>query len=152
MTVFSSTNVSNNTPGAAPASAANVTAHAHAQSASVTLALNDTIKMFTLPANAVVFGMTLKAQSQLDSNGAPALVFDVGDAGSANRYMAATALVGRGATVSTDTTMAATGRLFKTTADTVVIVKVNTAAATPVAGIVELEMAYFLEQPAGSQA
>ena len=114
------------------------------------LATNDTINMGYLPVNAVVIGLTLKAQSQLDSS--TGLVFDVGDAGSATRYMNGTILVGRAAGASFDTAIPAGGKLYKTTAKTAIIVTVHTQATTAVAGVLELEVSYFVEDTVGSQA
>jgi len=149
MAVFSSALYTGATGAATGHGPFQVTTHLHATATlPATAVTNDTVNMGYLPANAVVFGVTLKAQTQLDSGAG--LVFDVGDAALANRYMAGTILVGRAATASFDTTMAATGKLFKTTAKTAIIVKVNTQAGTPVAGVLELEVSYFVEDVVGS--
>lgn len=51
-------------------------------------ALNDTVKLFLLPANARVIGFTI-SMPLIDSNGAPAATLDVGDSAGAQTYVAA---------------------------------------------------------------
>lgn len=126
--------------------------HLHATSGSIsTWALNDSILMGYLPANAVVVGVILKAQGQLDSNGSPAITFDVGITGTLQLWKAAITTVGRAATVTSDSTIATTGGLYKTTAKTAVIVTVHAAAATAVAGVIEVDIEYYVED-AGATA
>lgn len=110
-----------------------------------TFATTDTLNMGYLPPNAVVFGVTLKAATQLDS--ATSLTLNVGVAGTPQQFMAASALVGRAAGASTDSTMTAAGRLYKNTSGLkqVITVTAQAAAGTPVAGTLELVMSYFME-------
>lgn len=105
------------------------------------LTIADTFAFFTLPANARVIGSTLKC-TDIDTNGAPTVTINVGDAGSATRYFSAST-VGQAGTV--DNTMQAAGRFFKTTAKTPIIGSVQANAATGVAGTLELSMSYVVE-------
>jgi hypothetical protein len=154
-TTYSTAVYANRQPPASGAGMYQATVHMHAVAPSIsTWAVNDTINFFSLPRNAVVMGVTLKAQSQLDSNGSPTLTFDVGIAGTLQLFMAASALVGRAAGASSDIAMAAAGRLYKNTtgADLPIVVTAHAAAATAVAGVLELEMSYFVEDTVGSAA
>lgn len=117
-----------------------------------TFALNDVIQFGYLPPNAIVTGVTLLADSQLDSDGAPALTFDMGVTGTPTLWKAAVTTVGRVVGVSGDTTMATASLNYKTTAKTLVQAVIHAAAATPVAGSVEAIVSYFVEDAVGSQA
>jgi hypothetical protein len=131
-----------------------VRTHLHATSPSATFALNDTVNVGYLPANAVVTGVSVKAASQLDSNGTPLLTVDLGIVGTTQLFMAASALVGRAAGASFDTTMAAAGKLYKNTtgSQVAVVATIRAAAATPIAGTLEFEVSYFVEDTVGSPA
>jgi len=118
-----------------------------------TWALNDTILFGWLPRNAVVQNVVLKAASQLDSNGSPTLTLDVGIVGTPQLFKAAITTVGRAAGASVDiVNTVAAGILYKNTtgARVAVIVTVHAAAATPVAGTLELDIDYYVEDVAGS--
>jgi hypothetical protein len=119
-----------------------------------TAALNDVINFGYLPNNAVVVGAWLKAQSQLDSNGAPALTLDLGVTGTAQLFKAAISTVGRAVGVTSDNTVATTGGVYKNTsgAKQLVIGTIHAAAATPVAGNLEACLEYFVEDASGSPA
>jgi hypothetical protein len=154
MTTYNSSLVVNKQPPSGGHGDYQNSTHMHASVAVNALAANDVINMFPLPRNALVTGLTLKADSQLDSNGSPTLTFDVGITGTTQLFMAASALVGRAAGASFDTTMAAGGKLYKnlTGADLPVFVTAHASAATGVAGTLELEMNYFVEDVVGSPA
>ena len=127
--------------------------HLHAASGSIsTWALNDSIQMGYIPNNAVVVSCILKAQSQLDSNGSPTLTFDVGVTGNLQLWKAAITTVGRTAGVSSDSTIATTGGLYKNTsgAKQLVVVTAHAAAATAVAGVIEVDLEYYVEDVVGS--
>lgn len=109
------------------------------------LALNDVLNMFYLPKNARVHAAVLKS-TDIDS-GSPAITLDVGDAGSAVRYFSAST-AGQAGTV--DGTMAAAGRFYLNTAKTLVLITIHAAAATPVAGTIELAIHYVVEDSATS--
>jgi hypothetical protein len=101
----------------------------------------DTFSFFTLPPNARIHGATLKC-TDIDTNGSPTVTLNVGDAASATRIFSAST-VGQAGTV--DVAMQAAGRLFKTTAKTPIIGSVQAAAATGVAGTLELAVHYVVE-------
>ncbi len=118
-----------------------------------TLATGDVINVGYLPVGAVVVGLNLKAQSQLDSNAAATLAFDVGTASSPQLFNAAS-VVGRAPGATADTTLSPTGRLYKNLSSNkqLVVATVHTAAATPNAGALEFELSYFVEELPGSPA
>jgi hypothetical protein len=125
----------------------------HAISGSIsTWAANDTIAIGYLPRQAIVVGATVKAASQLDSNGSPTLALDLGIVGTTQLFKAAVTTVGHAVGATVDTTNAAAGTLYQNTtgADVEVILTVHTAAATAVAGTLEVEISYFVEDVAGS--
>lgn len=111
-------------------------------------ALNDTINIGFVPPNAVVSGVRTKAQSQLDSNGSPALTLDLGIVGTLQLFQAAISTVGRAAGATSDATIAGAGALWKNTtgAKVLIVGTIHAAAATGVAGNLEHEIAYFVEE------
>ena len=132
-----------------------ITQHLHAISPAIaTWALNDTILVGYLPRNAIVASAVLKAASQLDSNATPTLALDLGLSGSPQLFKAAITTVGRAAGASADigTGLSASGYLYKnlTGAKQAILITVHTAAATPVAGTLEIDMEYYIEDIAGS--
>jgi hypothetical protein len=127
--------------------------HLHGVSGSIsTWATNDTILVGWLPRNAVVVSTTLKADGQLDSNGSPTLTFDLGVVGTPQLFKAAVSTVGRAAGASIDTTIAASGSLWSNTtgARVAVLVTAHNGAATPVAGVVEVDVEFYVEDTPGS--
>lgn len=110
------------------------------------MATNDLINFFYLPANARIIGAVLKS-SDIDTNGSPVVTIDVGDAASTTRLFSAST-VGQAGTV--DVTMQAAGRLFKTTAKTLIYGTCHLQAATGAAGTVELAVIYVVEDSATS--
>ena len=117
-----------------------------------TWALNDVIYYGWLPRNAVVQNVVLKAASQLDSNGSPTLTLDVGIVGTPQLFKAAITTVGRAAGATVYTTNTAAGTLYKNVTGNrvAVIVTVHAAAATAVAGALELDIDYYVEDVVGS--
>lgn len=131
----------------------NSSVHLHAISGSIsTWALGDTISVGLLPRNAVVVSASVKAASQLDSNGTPTLTLDLGVTGTAQLFKAAISTVGRAAGVTADQTLAAAGVLYKNLsgADIAVLCTVHAAAATAVAGTLEFDLEYYVEDTTGS--
>ena len=150
-TAYQTLNYSQNQPSGTGHGNYKTNTSLHAVSGSIsTWAANDTILVGYLPANAVVQNVILKAASQLDSNGAPTLTFDVGLVGAAQLFKAAVTTVGRAAGATADTTITAAGLLYKTTAKSTVVVTVHNAAATAVAGAVEVDVDYYVEDAVGS--
>jgi len=132
-----------------------ITQHLHTSAyVSAALATNDVVQFGYIPANAVVSGVTLKADGQLDSNGSPTLTFDVGVTGTAQLFKAAVTTVGRAAGASVDTTNAAAGTLYKNTsgAKQLIFATAHAGAATGAAGTLELDVTYWVEDTPGSHA
>lgn len=122
--------------------------HLHALSPTIgTWAAGDTINVGYLPRGAVVTNVIMRAASQLDSNGAPTLALDLGVAGATQQFKAAVTTVGRAAGASVDTTNTAGGYLYSNSSggDLLVIATVHTAAATAVAGTLEFDVEYYVE-------
>jgi hypothetical protein len=154
-TTYSSPLYAQNQPAGTGHGPYQTTQHMHATSPTIsTWAINDTINFGYLPRNAVVVSMVVKAASQLDSNGSPTLTLDMGVAGTPQLFKAAIATVGRasGASVDTGNTLAAGGYLYKnlTGAKQAILCTVHAAAATAVAGTLELDVEYFIEDTVGS--
>lgn len=99
----------------------------------------NTIAFMTLPANAVVVGMRVRV-TDMDS-GAAGLI-DIGDAGSANRYLAAFSIQVAGET----TAMTVAGFLNKVTVDTPLLITVNTQSGTAVAGTISIMLQYVIDE------
>jgi hypothetical protein len=154
-TAYSSPIYAQNQPAGTGHGPYQTTQHLHATSPTIsTWAANDTINFGYLPRNAVVVSMVLKAASQLDSNGTPTLTLDMGVPGTPQLFKAAISTVGRaaGASVDTGNTLAAAGYLYKNLsgAKQVILCTVHAAAATAVAGTLELDVEYFIEDTVGS--
>jgi hypothetical protein len=152
-TTYSTANYANNVPANTGHGDWTGSFHLHAISGSIsTWAAGDTINIGWLPKNAVVVSCTLKAASQLDSNGSPTLTLSLGITGTTGLFKSAITTVGRASGASADTTIAAAGALYKTSssARTLVIVTVGTAAATAVAGTLEVDIEFYVEDLGGS--
>jgi len=152
-TVYQTLNYSQNQPAGTGHGNYKTNTSLHAISGSIsTWALNDTVLVGWLPRNAVVQNVILKAASQLDSNGAPTLTFDVGVVGTPQLFKAAVTTVGRAAGASADATITAAGLLYANAsgARQAVVVTAHTAAATPVAGTIEVDVDYYVEDIVGS--
>ena len=148
---------SNNTPAGTGHGEYQITQHIHAISPTIsTWALNDTILVGYIPRNAIIASAVLKAASQLDSNGTPTLSFDFGIVGTPQLFKAAITTVGRtsGASCDIGTGISATGYLYKNTtgAKVPVLITVHTAAATAVAGTLEVDIEFYVEDTVGSVA
>lgn len=123
--------------------AAGLTVNLYDVSGSIsTWASGDTITYPSLPAGAIVTGVRLLPSNALDTGGSPALHVEVGYAGAASAFMAATALDSAAVSVSLLTAPLA--------ADTPVVVTVSTAAEAAAAGTLTLVVEYFVEPAAGS--
>jgi hypothetical protein len=152
-TTYSTANYANNVPTNTGHGDWTGSFHLHAISGSIsTWAAGDTINIGWLPKNAVVVSSSLKAASQLDSNGSPTLTLSLGITGTTGLFKSAITTVGRASGVSADQTMAAAGVLYKNTsgARALVVVTVGTAAATAVAGTLEVDIEFYVEDAAGS--
>jgi hypothetical protein len=154
-TTYSSALYAQNQPPGTGHGPYQITQHLHAISPSIsTWALNDVINFGYLPRNAIVASVVLKAASQLDSNGTPTLTLDMGVTGTPQLFKAAISTVGRAAGASADigTGISAAGYLYKNTsgAKQAIICTVHAAAATAVAGTLELDVEYYVEDAVGS--
>jgi hypothetical protein len=130
-----------------------MSSHLHAISPTIsTWATGDTITVGNLPRQAIVTNVVLKAAGQLDSGGSPTLTLDVGVSSSSQLFKAAISTVGRAAGASVDTTNTPGGYLYQNNsgADLAVVVTVHAGAATPVAGTLELDVEYYVEDLPGS--
>lgn len=107
-----------------------------------TITTADSANILNLPIGAVVLGVTLEADD-LDTGGSPTITLNVGDAGSANRYIAATTAAQTGVTA---VATAATGLLYTVTgtSDTTVRIAVAANAATSASGSVRVAVTYYL--------
>lgn len=106
----------------------------------------DSLNLMILPKNAVVWGFEAKA-TQMDSNGAPTLAWNIGDAGSATRFFSALT-IGRTATPAWNNETSAqathTGVGFQTTGLTTVVAVPSANAATGAAGTLTFNIYYTL--------
>lgn len=104
---------------------------------------SDTINYGYLPPNAVITGGIL-LNSDMDTGGSPSLTWDVGITGTAQLFFAAST---GGQTGTPDSTLAAAGRGYKTTAKTLVVGVPHANAATGVAGTSQLLLFGFIKDP-----
>lgn len=105
---------------------------------------NDEVSLFYLPKGAVVTGVQIYA-TDMDTNGTPTLAFDIGDSGDEDRLIAAST-VGQAGTGNYTGLVAATGFLYKYTADTEIKAYVQAVAATGAAGTLKVAVRYFVDQ------
>lgn len=103
--------------------------------------LNDLVQMMTIPAGATMVDVILDSDD-LDSNGTPTIKFDVGDATTANLYIAASTVPQAGGVAHA---AQAASTAYRYAANTPLYVKVNTAAATFQAGTVRLTAIYTMD-------
>ncbi len=107
------------------------------------LALNDVINFFYLPAGATIRGALLRASVPLDSNGSPTLTIDVGWASNTANIFSQS-LAGSSATGSDGVPVfAIVGTQM--TADTLIFATVHAAGATKVAGSLLLKIDYTVD-------
>ncbi len=101
--------------------------------AAADLALNATVGLFKVPAGFVLTSLSVVVPD-MDTNGAPALVFAIGDSGVADRFITGATT---GQAGGTNTTLAATGLNYEFTDETEIVWKSTTAAATAAAGTIK---------------
>ena len=148
MTTYNSPAVSLNSPVAVHGEFKAINHLHETVTVSAGLTTADTLNIGYLPPNAVVTSVKLKAPTQLDSNGAPTLAFNMGISGTPALFKSAITTVGRAAGASVDETVAAAGLLYKNTTGSKVLVTVTPSAnaATGVAGTIEAAISYFVEE------
>lgn len=104
--------------------------------------LNDTVEMFTLPAGAVIADMILNA-TDLDT-GTPAIMLQVGDGTTADKYLTANSIAQAGGVVRCIDKAGVIGVALA--ADTKIIVKVSTGPGTGAVGTIGLAVTYNMEK------
>lgn len=97
------------------------------------LALNKTVALFVAPKGFVLTGVSVVVPD-LDTGGSAALVFAIGDAVDDDRFITGATT---GQAGGTNTTLAATGLNYEFTADTEIVWKSTTAAATAAGGTIK---------------
>lgn len=107
---------------------------------------SDPLQFFSLPANSRVVGGWLSA-TDMDTNASPTIALNIGDAGSANRYFAASTVAQAG---TASTAIAATGLGYLNTSRTLVTGVASANPATGAAGTVTLCLYYVVEDSATS--
>lgn len=105
------------------------------------LALNRTVGLYVIPKGFVLTSLSVVVPD-LDTNGAPALVFHIGDAADPDRLIAAATT---GQAGGTNTTLAATGLNYEFTEDTLILWTTATAAATAAAGTIKPRFFGFMK-------
>jgi len=154
-TAYQTLNFSQNQPAGTGHGVFKTHTSLHAISPSIsTWATGDTIAVGYLPRQAIVSNVILKAASQLDSNGTPTLTLDLGVVGTPQLFKAAIATIGHAAGASADITNTGAGYLYQNTtgAKQEVILTVHAGAATAVAGTLEVDVEYYVEDVVGSPA
>lgn len=106
------------------------------------LAAADLLRFFYLPKGATIRAAILQS-TDIDTNGAPAVLIDVGDAGSATRIFSGSG-VGKAGTSDTQIGVT-TGVGYQFTDKTLVYGTINTAGATKASGTVSLTVFYTLD-------
>lgn len=104
-------------------------------------ALNDTVKMFTLPKGARVHEMVF-ASDDLDTGGTPTISMQVGTGATADKFIVASSIGRTGGLTRLDQKDAL---LEELSADTDVIVRVSAGPATGATGTIRLSCIYSLE-------
>jgi hypothetical protein len=104
------------------------------------LALNKTSRLLRVPKGFVLCGLRFRIGDG-DSNGAPALVYSLGDAGSANRLLTTLTTAQAGGEV---TSLNDTGFLYEFLADTDILWTTTTAAATAQAAAFKLALSGYM--------
>ncbi len=107
---------------------------------------NDDVGLFYVPAGAVITAITASAT---DMDSATGLLIDIGDSSDEDRLLAAST-IGQAGTLST--ALARTGHLYKYTSQTQIRAYINTAATTPVAGTLQVNVSYFVDPDFNSTA
>lgn len=101
---------------------------------------NDEVGLFWVPKGFVPTGIKFFAT---DLDGGTALVWDVGDDGDEDRLLAA---ITTGQAAGSSVALATAGFLYKYTARTLIKAYVNTAAGTPAAGTIKVELEGFVDE------
>ena len=132
MATYNGFNYTNATPQPAPVGAAGklVVLDSGLVSVTANLANGDTGTLFTAPAGFTVLATFIEA-TDMDTNGAPTAVINVGDAGSATRLVSGSTVAQAGTAAQSVTTA---GLGYQYTADTAVTWVIPTGPATGTTG------------------
>jgi hypothetical protein len=99
----------------------------------------NTFSVFIMPKNAVLLGLRVRVT---DMDSGTAGLIDIGDAASANRLLAAFTIQVAGES----TTLPVGAFLYKYTADTPILITINTQSGTAVAGTISLALTYVVDE------
>jgi len=138
-TAYKSNKVANNAPARAAIPGLNAVSEVFTFPAAAVV--NDTIEMFVLPKGAVLCEMILDVD---DLDSATAMMLQVGDATTADKYLTANALAQTGGVLRCIDKKGVIG--VPLAADTKLVIKVSTAPTTGVVGDVRLTAVYNLEK------
>lgn len=103
--------------------------------------VNDEIELCWVPAGAVITGIGLRC-TDMDTNGAPTLKWDVGDDSDEDRLIAATTV---GQTASETRDLESTGWGYKYASATKIKAYVNAVSATGAAGTLYFKLTYIVD-------
>lgn len=103
---------------------------------------NDEVELFWVPKGAVICGIQARS-TDIDTDGSPGVVLDIGDDGDEDRLLAA-ATIGQAATRSDDLAVAGWG--YKYTTATKIKAYVKTAAVAGAAGTLYVALDYFIDE------
>lgn len=106
------------------------------------LALNKTVALFKAPAGFTVVDH-MGYVTDIDTNGTPAVVFTIGDSGSANRFLTTSTAGQAGGAIAA--LVPSTGLGYRFTSDTEIVWTTTTAAATAAAGTFTYYMFGFFD-------
>lgn len=118
---------------------------------SAALALNDVIQMVPIPQGAFIQGITLSS-TDTDTNGSPAIIYDVGDGSDTDRFIDGSTIGQAGGVVTNNGTVVptassgviATGLGYKYTVDDTIDVLVQVAPGTgATSGSILLTVTYY---------
>lgn len=105
------------------------------------LALNATTGLFKVPAGFVITSLSVTV-SDLDTGGSPALVFAIGDSVDDDRFITGATT---GQAGGTNTSLATAGIRYAFTAETEIVFKATTAAATAAAGTITVDFFGYIQ-------
>lgn len=106
-----------------------------------TLAAADTVTCMTIPANAYLVDLVLEC-TDIDTNGTPTVVLDVGIASNDDLFIAASTIGQAGGVARCNV---AGALQYTSTSDYTIIVTVDTVAATKAAGTLKLTATYTMD-------
>ncbi len=108
------------------------------------LALNDVIQMVKVPAGATILDITLTS-SDLDTNGSPTIVLDVGDGGDTDRFIDGSTIGQTGGITNGFLASGVNGHLYNYTSEDTIDVLVQAGPATgATSGSIKLSVLYTM--------